>query len=160
VPAARHRILFCNSRPRGGRTRRASPGWARRGESGQYAARAARSIAPGLILALALGLGGCLPPTPGGFDSPDPTSRLAAISDAGATGDRSAIPQLVEQLESSDAGARLLAIRALEKITGQTLGYHHADPWWERSAAVRRWRRWAEENTGLPGADLSGPDAG
>ena len=107
------------------------------------------------MVAFSLAGGGCMPSTTRGFDSPDPTSRLAAISDAGARGDREAIPQLIEQLESSDPGARLLAIRSLERITGETLGYHHADPWWERAPAVRRWRRWAEEN---PVAETAPPE--
>lgn len=91
-------------------------------------------------------LSGCIPSTPQGFDSPDPTSRLAAISEAGKTGDKSAVPDLIEQLESNDPGARLLAIRSLERITGETLGYDYADPWWSRGNAVRRWRTWAADN--------------
>jgi len=99
-----------------------------------------------ILLFSPLPLAACVPSTPQGFDSPDPISRLSAISDAGSTRDERAIPDLVEQLESADPGARLLAIRSLERITGQTLGYHHADPWWARAAAVRRWRRWIQEN--------------
>ena len=95
---------------------------------------------------MTVALSGCIPPTPVGFDSPDPTRRLAAIADAGASEDPAAIPDLIEQLESNDPGARLLAVRSLERITGETLGYDYADPWWVRNEAVRRWRRWAVEN--------------
>ena len=95
---------------------------------------------------MTVALSGCIPSTPGGFDSPDPTSRLVAISEAGETADASAVPALIEQLESNDPGARLLAIRSLERITGETLGYDYAEPWWSRSRAVRRWRAWAAEN--------------
>jgi len=71
---------------------------------------------------------------------------MVAITEAGVTGDRAAIPDLIEQLESNDPGARMLAIRSLERLTGLTLGYDHTDAWWERDAAVVRWRAWAQEN--------------
>lgn len=87
---------------------------------------------------------GCVPPVPGGIDSPDPNRRLLAIADAGASRDASKVPQLIEQLESNDAAARLLAIRSLEAITGQTHGYDYTDSDWERAEAVRRWRDWLE----------------
>lgn len=93
-------------------------------------------------------LPGCIPSTPAGFDSPDPTSRLIAITNAGNTEDRTAIPDLIEQLESHDPGARMLAIRALERITGTTLGYDHAGSIWSRTAGIRKWRAWAQ-NEGL-----------
>ena len=99
-----------------------------------------------MLAIMTVALSGCIPSTPSGFDSPDPTSRLVAISKAGESGARSKVPDLIEQLESNDPGARLLAIRSLERVTGETLGYHYADPWWARSNAVRRWRAWAADN--------------
>ncbi|MBZ0172095.1 MAG: HEAT repeat domain-containing protein, partial [Phycisphaerales bacterium] len=96
------------------------PQW---GKLGAYAASGVASM---------FTLVGCIPPVPGGFDSPDPTMRLAAIAEAGRAGDTGAVPDLIEQLESTDPGARLLAIRSLERITGRTHGYDHAAPWWER----------------------------
>lgn len=109
------------------------------------------------FLVLVCGVSGCIPPSPEGFDSPDPTRRMVAITEAGVTGDRAAIPDLIEQLESNDPGARMLAIRSLERLTGLTLGYDHADAWWERDAAVDRWRAWAEENgvLGVGDAEIS-----
>lgn len=68
---------------------------------------------------------------------------MAAITEAGMGEDESAIPDLIRMLESTDPGARLLAIRSLERLTGQTLGYDYAAPLWERSRAVERWRTWA-----------------
>ena len=64
--------------------------------------------------------------------------------DAAAARDRAAVPGLVERLESQDGGERLLAITALERITGERLGYDHAGPAGERSAAVDRWRAWVK----------------
>lgn len=46
---------------------------------------------------------------------------------------------LVTLLDSADPAVRLLAIRALEERTGQTLGFHYADPPEIRSAAVEAW---------------------
>lgn len=91
-------------------------------------------------------LPGCIPTIPQGFDSPDPTSRMLAITEAGVSQDRTAVPALIEQLESNDPGARLLAIRSLERITGTTLGYDHSGSIWSRAAAVRRWRDWELDN--------------
>lgn len=123
----------------------------------QYAFAEPGSISQSVNLSLRLGLGlvsallaGCIPSTPKGFDSPDPTSRLLAITDAASSNDTAAIPELIEQLESNDPAARMLAIRALESLTGTTLGYDHASPWWERTAAVRRWEQWAIEHTPVP----------
>jgi len=122
--------------PRGG------AGVPRSWKRGAYAASCVASM---------LACAGCIPPEPRGLDSPDPSARLAAISEAGVRGDEAAIPDLIEQLESNDPGARMLSIRALERITGQTLGYDHADPWWVRAPAVERWKRWAS-GRGLIGA--------
>lgn len=101
-----------------------------------------------------LTVAGCMPPIPAGFDSPDPAMRLEAIASAGESRDPSAVPDLIEQLESTDPGARLLAIRALERITGETFGYDYAAPLWERAEAVDRWRRWAHQ----PGHLSATPD--
>jgi hypothetical protein len=114
---------------------------------------------PAAALAGFLWAPGCIPPTPEGFDSPDPTRRMVAITEAGVSGDESSIPDLIEQLESNDPGARMLAIRSLERLTGLTHGYDHADPWWERKQAVDRWRAWAMDR-GLAGGtpELPSPD--
>jgi hypothetical protein len=89
-----------------------------------------------------------MPPVPQGFDSPDPTARLTAIADAGERGDRAAVHELIRQLESTDPGARLLAIRSLQRITGETFGYDYAAPWWERAESVARWQAWARDQGG------------
>lgn len=83
--------------------------------------------------------------------------RLAAIAEAGQNKDNRAIPDLIEQLESTDPGARLLAIRSLERITGRTLGYDYAEPWWKRAEAVRRWRSWAKDENLPATPDGSNP---
>jgi HEAT repeat protein len=88
-------------------------------------------------------LGGCADPASVvGFQEIDPGARLRAIRQAAATNDRAAVPSLINELESDDPAERLLAIRALEKITGQTLGYDHAAGVEDRQEGVRRWVAW------------------
>lgn len=99
-----------------------------------------------------LALGGCFPTLEPAFDSPAPSKRLDAIVDAAARDDRSTIPPLIEMLDSDDPAERMLAIRALERISGgETFGYRYADPEWLRQESVNRWAEWAEsELAGSP----------
>lgn len=82
---------------------------------------------------------------PGGFDSPVPALRLRAISQAAATGDRTAIPDLISMLQSDDPAVRMLSIRTLERLTGTTLGYDYAAPQWQRDERIAAWVQWYKE---------------
>lgn len=88
---------------------------------------------------------GCASALPTGFDEEAPDGRIQAIVQAARAGDRSAIPDLIAQLDADDPAVRLFAIRALEQLTGETLGYEHAAPPPEREAAIERWVQWADE---------------
>lgn len=90
---------------------------------------------------LMLGLGACAEPpvSEGGFDAADPGSKLYAITRAGRQKDASAIPHLIEQLDSDDQAVRMYAIGALERITGQRKGYVYYAPQAQRDAAIQRW---------------------
>ncbi len=92
-----------------------------------------------MLAAMALAAG-CGPRArEGGFDSPNPAARLYAIQQAAATHDRTAIPQLVEQLDSDDDAIRLWSIKALETLTGERLGYNpYASPE-ARRPAIAAW---------------------
>lgn len=111
------------------------------------AGRAARGLA-----AVVLSLGvcaaalGCLGRSETGLGSRDPAERVRAMAEAAAASDDGAVPGLIERLSSEDAGERLLAIRALERITGDTRGFDHAGPAREREAAIGRWVRWWAES--------------
>ncbi|MCC6581120.1 MAG: HEAT repeat domain-containing protein [Phycisphaeraceae bacterium] len=90
-------------------------------------------------------LAGACSPTPPrgalGFRSIDPADRLYAIRQAGDTKDLRAIPDLIPLLSSSDPGERMLAIAALERITGERLGYNpYASPA-ERDKALAAWEQ-------------------
>jgi hypothetical protein len=93
------------------------------------------------FLGLLIVVPGCASP-PGGWNSPDPAARLTAINDAAKTNDRSAIPHLIESLQHDDPVVRMWAIRTLEQMTGQTLGYDYAAPEWERRDRIAAWVDW------------------
>jgi hypothetical protein len=94
-----------------------------------------------LLAILALAPSGCTPSViDGGFDSPMPASRLYAIERASRAGDTTAIRSIIEQLDSDDPAVRLMAIGALQRLTGLTYGYHHDDDLLRRRAASWRWR--------------------
>ena len=101
------------------------------------------AMAPALVLALAPLLG-CRPGQVKGFDSPQPAARIDAIVEAAARGDEGATRDLIAMLDSDDPLARMLAIRTLERMTGQTLGYQHDAPEPQRRAAVDRWVQWEQ----------------
>ncbi len=98
--------------------------------------------------------GGCLK-THTGFDSPAPGKRLDAIAQSSQGTDKESLAQLVEKLSSTDPAERMLAIRALEKREGTTLGFHHSAPKWERIEAIERWN----ERLGLSDSDDDSADS-
>lgn len=77
-----------------------------------------------------------------GFGSPNPQGRTLALARAAKDADPAAIPDMIVMLGSDDSAQRMLAIRALERQTGQTLGYVYYDPEPERLEAQGRWRDW------------------
>ncbi len=96
-------------------------------------------MTPVLLLLLCAG---CTPrASEGGFSSPDPASRLYAITEAGEQRDRDAIPRLIELLGSDDPAERMMAIHALERMTGTRNDY---DPYAlpaKRQVAIERWEQ-------------------
>ena len=103
--------------------------------------RAATAWAWGVVFGMSIGVtGGCIPEPEVSFDSPAPTKRIDAIARASRQEDRGSLVKLVEKLGSSDPVERMLAIRSLERREGETLGYDHAAPKWERLEAIERWR--------------------
>jgi len=100
----------------------------------------------------------CSPPpvSEGGFDSIQPAAKLYAIHAAGSTGDRSAVPRLIEQLDSDDPAVRMFAIEALERLTGQRLGYRAYDPPHRRAVSTERWRQWHRSGGGASSEPAGG----
>lgn len=111
-----------------------------------------RRLAPSLAgvltsLIAAAALPACSPKMVQGFDSPEPAARNVAIVQSV---DQPATPAtlrgLVSLLNSDDPATRLLAIAALERRTGQRLGYDPAAPDPERKEAIRAWDRWLADH--------------
>lgn len=97
-------------------------------------------VSLGLVL-----VAGCVP-IPKGFDSPEPAARIDAAAEAVGRSDTGKIPELIVLLDSDDPATRLIGILALERLTGQRLGYDHAAGVEEREPAVVRWVEWYNEN--------------
>jgi len=93
-------------------------------------------------LVLLLLSGGCIPQETKRIGATDTVSNISAIEEAGRSNDRKAIPALISQLESDDAAVRFYAIKSLQKLTNQTLGYRYFDDADERRVAVERWKSW------------------
>ena len=94
---------------------------------------------------------------PRGFDSPEPAARMDAIVEAARQNNRGAVPRIVPLLESDDPATRLLAIRTLEQLEGETLGYDYAASESAREAAVTRWRRYVASSARWEGANGRAP---
>lgn len=102
--------------------------------------------------------GGCGPSAmQGGFDSPNPAAKLYAIEYAVRSGDTHAIDDLVVLLDSDDPATRLMAIVALERLTGEDHGYRFDDDVATRNAAILRWELAVREMTAASGSTESLP---
>lgn len=104
---------------------------------------AGRTVAIAGMAGAAWCLWGCAAAPPD-FNSPEPAARNAAIVRAAREGDQGAVPDLVRMLDSDDPATRVLAIRALERLTGRTLGYDPAGDQGSRDRAVAEWATWCE----------------
>ena len=105
-----------------------------------------------LVLVPFLGWG-CAPPIPsGGFDAPDPASRIyAAVAVAqefertGARPDHVVLEDLVAMLISADPAERLVASDTLRLVTGRNFGYLPYATMPERRVAADRWADWVRK---------------
>jgi alpha-galactosidase len=59
------------------------------------------------------------------FQDEDPAVRMGAALEAGRTRDAKSVPYLVDRLGDSESDVRFAAIMALEKITGESVGFNH-----------------------------------
>jgi HEAT repeat protein len=112
-----------------------------------------------LISMSVLAMAGCGPPKPKypqSLNSERPDERLAAIHRAADTHDRSVIGILVDRLDDEDEGVRFYAILALERLTGQRLGYRYQDKPSQRWRAIERWRQYLKDGVPTTGEAESG----
>ncbi len=76
------------------------------------------------------------------------TRDIAVAAQAPVT-DWKEVDLLIVALDSDDSAERMLAITALNRLTGQTFGYDFAGSWTEREAAIGRWLEWRREERGV-----------
>lgn len=84
-------------------------------------------------------------PKPNVF-SDDTGEAITGMKRAARSKDRSALPELVKDLDSDDSAIRFYAIEALQQITGQDLGYQYYQDEDDRKPAVERWKKWLDVN--------------
>jgi hypothetical protein len=100
----------------------------------------------GIIVVLVGSAGGCFTPEPKSLNAHGAPSAIPAIKAAAEARDRKAIPRLIADLDDNDSAIRFAAIYALERITGDTLGYRYYDDQDARKPALRRWQQWLKEH--------------
>lgn len=113
-----------------------------------------------LLTALMLGVAGCAPkqpPTRADLRATNTPARVPALVNAADQDDERSLGELVHALSDDDPAVRLFAIQALNRRTGQTLGYRYYESADRRRVATRRWEDWLDQRSNpAPG---SAPDA-
>ena len=95
-----------------------------------------------ILIVIPLVLVGCGPGIEPSFESSSPQARNKAIVAEVRKGEGADLRHLVRMLDAKEASTRLLAIEALERLTGERLGYDYAASVADRREAVERWRVW------------------
>lgn len=93
-------------------------------------------------------VGGCFAPEKPSITSDDPSLKIPAIRQSALAHNRSAVHQLVKDLDSDDPAVRFYAINGLKEITGNTFGYRYYDEEAERKPAVDLWKQWLKQQEG------------
>ncbi len=83
----------------------------------------------------------------------EPEVATEAMNKAAQNKSRRAIVPLVKRLYDEDPAIRLSAIRALENITGEDMGYRSYEPEVKRMAAIKRWEAWLVQEGLLSGQE-------
>jgi hypothetical protein len=98
-----------------------------------------------LCAILCAAISGCGAHGPRHVSDEDPEEKIPAIKAAVQAHDRSAIPQLIKDLNSDDSAVRFYAIDGLKSLTGQTFGYRYYDDEEQRKSAIERWKAWMKK---------------
>ena len=98
-----------------------------------------------LLIVTIMGLAAGYSLGPASIGEAESSERIERIIWAVHANDQGSIPWLISLLDSDDPIIRMLAIRALEDMTGLTHGYDHAAREWERDKGVDRWARWYQD---------------
>lgn len=108
---------------------------------------------------------GCTASTPSGgslyerLQDENPAVRIEACVEAAETGNRQALPLLMDRLNDSQSDVRFFAGQALERMLGperwRSFGWVSWTPEDERARAVKKLRAWLRRQR----ADQAGPDS-
>ncbi|NQT87937.1 HEAT repeat domain-containing protein, partial [bacterium] len=91
------------------------------------------------------------------LDSDSPFARTQAVDALGKLGRRAFIPHFIRMLGDEERIVRLRALRALQAVTGEKLGFEPDAPTAERQAQLARWREWWDiESQPLPPEGIRG----
>ena len=82
-----------------------------------------------------------------------PEVATEAMNKAAQNKSRRAIVPLVKRLYDEDPAIRLSAIKALQSITGEDMGYRSYEPEVKRVAAIKRWEAWLVQEGLLSGQE-------
>lgn len=122
-------------------------------EEHRWKRRAEHAASPSLLLYLWSSVFICGSLSCSGYTGPrsvlnaDPAVKIPEIRKAVDAGDRSVMAQLVSDLDSDDAAVRFYAIEALERFTGERLGYDWtAADRFDRRDAIARWQQYLREH--------------
>jgi hypothetical protein len=99
------------------------------------------------ILTLTLLVTGCFPPPRPKPDIAhrDPSLKIPGMKQAVRLEDHQAVAQLVADLSSDDPAVRFYAIEALERLTGERLGYIYYADELANAPAIARWQEWLKQ---------------
>lgn len=111
-----------------------------------------------IVVIVSLAGGACSPPGPEkDVRNPNPLGKIPAYKEAVRERDRSAVRQMIKDLDSDDPAVRLFAIVGLRRLTGgEMFGYRYYEDEYQRRPAIRRWEAWlAGENGGDEPQDVT-----
>lgn len=104
-----------------------------------------------VVIGLVAGCGCTTPRPEKDVRNPDPSGKIPAYKEAVRARDRSAVGQMVKDLDSDDPAVRLFALVGLRRLTGETFGYQYFDDEPQRRPAVKRWEAWLAGKDGNGG---------
>jgi hypothetical protein len=84
---------------------------------------------------------GCVSREPATLRDDDPARRIPLIIAAAESGNRSALPALIDGLDSADPAVRFYSFDGLRRLTGLDFGYDWRLDEPDRREAVRQWRK-------------------
>ncbi len=100
-----------------------------------------------VVIGLVAGWGCSTPRPEKDVRNPDPSGKIPAYKEAVRARDRSAVRQMIKDLDSDDPAVRLFALVGLRRLTGETFGYQYFDDQRQRRPAIKRWEAWLAGET-------------